>query len=262
MDFTVGRDGDFVFASGANAAQSTILFQRDFRPLDFPYLSSWFSVDSGVYTNETTVANPGNPISKWLSRVNGTDLRMDTTAKQPQFINGGVYFSSIASSANNDILSGVTSEIYNAPLNYYLAVNSITGYSTNSSAYFVKLNTASASNSYAAQTLFGNMSAANITIANSNIQLSNTRTSVLGYIFDTTNTATVRNGYVGENLAGLGGATNTAKNIVVGGQYPAGNAFYINGTIYEILIYTGVAHTSGQQNRVLKYLADKWGASM
>jgi len=261
MDFTVGRDGDFVFASGANAAQSTILFQRDFRPLDFPYLSSWFSVDSGVYTNETTLANPGNPVSKWLSRVNNTDLRMDTTAKQPQFISGGVYFSSVSSSANNDILSGVGPEIYNAPLNYYLAVNSITGYSINSSAYLVKLTTSTA-NSYAARIAYGNLNSANTSSIFSNIPLSNTRTSVLGYIFDTNSTATVRNGYVGENLAGLGGATNVSKNIVVGGQYPNGNSFYINGTIYEILIYTGVAHTSGQQNRVLKYLADKWGASM
>jgi len=265
MNVVIGGDKSLIFASGAN---DIVAFRPAFWPTDVPGLSSWFSADYGVYTNTTTLAQDGNTVNIWNSRVNGITLSQSTLLKQPKFENGGIKFDGAIgfnnSDINSDLLSGTNSAALISPLNYYVVASGISGATTNAPAPIIKQSNNTISNSpyvFAINNI-SVLGAANTQNISTSLNAGNTK-SVTACIFTDNNNATIRNGSSTQSIIALGNASNSDTTFYVGGfsQTSQTSSNALMGTIYEILIYSGVEHTTEQQNLVLQYLSQKWGVA-
>jgi len=261
MNVVIGGDKSLIFASGSN---DVVSFRPTFWPTDIPGLSSWFSADYGVYTNSNTLAQNGGLVSLWTSRINNITLTQSTTSKQPTFLNGGVKFD------GGDILGGINLSALNSPLNYYVAVDSISMNSTTTSplappAPIIKQGAGAPNQGgpYGFIVDHGDiLGAANPIGQVSTINVTNQKTALACIIYNN-DEAIIRKGNISnETVVELGQATNASTSFFIGGYSNTYINQYMKGTIYEILVYAGTEHTFQQQNLVLQYLAQKWGLTI
>ncbi|MEY4342217.1 MAG: hypothetical protein RL736_7 [Pseudomonadota bacterium] len=257
MNVVIGGNQSLIFSSGAN---NMVAFRPAFWPTDVPGLSSWFSADYGVYTNVNNLAQNGGSVSLWTSRINSITLQQTSSNKQPTFFNGGVKFD------GGDVLGGANPSALNSPLNYYLAIDSISVNNILTNLPPAVIIKQSSANPGIAPYVFsvnytGILAAANPDNQYITSNVNNKKTAI-ACIFLNNDEAIIKNGNLDEYVASLGQAGNTETSFFVGSHNNTYGSQFLKGTIYEILVYAGTEHTVEQQNLVLQYLANKWGLTL
>lgn len=249
--------GNLIFASGGN---NSIIF--GFEPSNLPNLLGWYSSDYGVYNAPGVLATDGQTVRTWQNRVNnGINLNQTLNINYPPiYLNGGIQFS-------QNTMSGVNPYSLNSPLTYYVATQTILSGSSSTHANIIKQSPETnrfpygfAVNSGSKLVIRANLDTyvSNITMLNGkNIIFANfsgVQPSVPSPII---NVGTKN--LTESTIFNIG--TNTDNTFIIGGTTPTpGSIGALKGSIYEILIYTGL-HTETEKNQVITYLSNKWGVN-
>lgn len=246
--------GNLIFAFGGSGS---IIF--GFEPSNLSNLLGWYSSDYGVYNAPGVLATNGQTVRTWQNRINnGIDLNQGGASMQPIYSNGAIQFSQNA-------MSGINPYPLNAPLTYYLATTILSGGAGNSPAYIIKQGPTAPSIRYSFSVNTGAFLAArqSSTFQTSTLKLVNKKNIIYASF------SGIGFGSNGEILLGNGlevfktGTTfgeNTDTIFIIGSAATSSVNLPLKGSIYEILIYTGL-HTANEKNQVLTYLSNKWGVS-
>jgi len=257
MNVVTGNNTSLIFASGSN---DTAIFRPTFWPTDIPDLVSWYTVDYGVYNSIDAPATENQNVYLWKDKsVDGPDAysSSSTIAYQPTFSGGAISF-------ETDLLTGTNPSPLNTPINYYVASKTIlSGLSTYN--YIIKQGTntslANIRHSFIADAT-GRLGARNNSTILTTGAIMQAGKNVIACILSASDVATIRRGNYSENIAGLGSSSNSVAQFVIGSLSSAAPNSSILGSIYEILVYTGTAHTVDQQNTVINYMSEKWGITL
>jgi hypothetical protein len=245
--------GNLIFASGGS---NSIIF--GFNPINLPNLLGWYSSDYGVYNTPRVLATDGQTVRTWQNKLNnGINLNQDGATMAPIYSNGAIQFSQNA-------MSGINPYALNAPLTYYVATQTIlSGGITTTSSFIIKQDSSTNNFKYkfgANTGAFLSVRSANTEIT-SNLKLNNGKNIIYASFSGTTTTGNaivgINNSY--ETFSQIMG-TNNSNVFVVGGNSVTSSNLPLKGSIYEILIYTGL-HTETQKNEVITYLSNKWEVS-
>lgn len=255
MNVVFGGNASLIFASGSN---DTAIFRPTFWPTDIPDLVSWYTVDYGVYNTINTPAMENQQVLLWKDKsTDGPDAysSSSTIALQPTFSGGAISF-------EVDLLSGQNPSPLNPPINYYVASKTILS-GTASNIPIIKQGPTNLIVRHAFTTdTTGRLGARNNSSIYTTGAIMQEGKNVIACILSAPDVATIRKGNYSEDIAGLGVTTNTTQQFVIG-SLTAGSALSpLRGSIYEILVYTGAAHTVNQQNTIMNYMAEKWGVTL
>jgi len=223
-----------------------------FTPIDIPYLVSWYSSDYGVYNTVDNLATENQSVSIWKNKItNGPDVSAPLNL-QPDFSSTGISFS-------YDMMSGNNKSPLNAPLNYYIATRTpLSGLNTYNIILKQGTNQLGSNTRYAFMVNSnGQLGVGNPTYNPSNLTMS-TGKNIIACIFSDIANAVLRNGNVSEAI-NMGGGSNALSQFIIGSNSSSAASSQIQGSIYEILVYTGIAHNNDQQNQIIDYLSKKWG---
>ena len=258
MNVVTGNNTSLIFASGSN---DTAVFRPTFWPTDIPDLVSWYTVDYGVYNSIDAPAVENQQVFLWKDKsADGPDAysSSSTIGLQPTFSGGAISF-------EMDLLTGANPFPLNPPINYYLATKTILSGGNLTANYIIKQGTnTSASNirhSFIADAT-GRLGARNNSTVLTTGAIMQAGKNVIACILSASDIATIRRGNYSESIAGLGISSNSLAQFVIGSISSSAASLHIYGSIYEILVYTGVAHTVDQQNTIMNYMAEKWGVTL
>lgn len=244
--------GNLIFASGGN---NSIIF--GFEPSNLPNLLGWYSSDYGVYNAPGVLATNGQTVRTWQNKVNnGIDLNQGGVIA-PIYSNGAIQFSQNA-------MSGINPYALNAPLTYYLATTILSGGAGNSPASIIDQDSSISQMKYRFGVNTGSFLAGQSANQNyiSNLQLTNPK----NIIYLSFSGAPLSSGQIiiGKNNSyetfSQTFGTNDSRIFVIGSNAATSSHLSLKGSIYEILIYTGL-HTENEKNQVLTYLSNKWGVT-
>lgn len=251
--------GNLIFASGTIG--SSIIFRSpDFLPTDLANLLSWYSSDYGVYNSPGVLANNNQTVSIWQNKINNaTDLIHHNVSFQPKYVNNAIEFKGI------NILTGQNPSFINYPINYYVATQTIlSGNNSTIPALIIKqgLSNSATQNKYGFAINTGSTLGIRDlnTTTLSNITMSNGQ-NIIYTIFSGSNTQILGKQNSSEIL---NATTNSNSNIifVIGSSNGTTPTDSLYGSIYEILIYTGTAHTESERTKIINYLGSRWGVSI
>jgi len=257
MNVVVGGNQNLIFASGSN---DTVSFRPTFWPTDIPDLVSWYTVDYGVYTAINTPATENQQVFLWKDKsVDGPDIYSSSSnlVYQPTFSGGAISF-------EIDLLTGINPSALNPPINYYVASKTRLSGIASFNVIIKQGTTSAVSNTrhvFVSDTT-GRLGARNNSTVYTTGAIMQNSGNVIACILNASDQATIRNGYYSENIAGLGTSVNTLSEFVIGSPSSTNPITSIRGSIYEILVYTGTAHTVDQQNNIINYMAQKWGITI
>jgi len=243
-----------VFMSGSYITP-TYLSELIFTPTNIPYLVSWYSSDYGVYNTVDNLATENQSVAIWKNKItNGPDISAPLNF-QPNFSGGAVAFTL-------DMMSGYNTVPLNAPLNYYIATKTPLSGINNFNVILKQggaIPSAATRYSFVADTT-GRLGVTNPTYTTTNITMS-TGKNIIACIFSDTSNAIVRKNNTSESLI-MSTASNSLSQFVIGSNSSTAISRPIAGSIYEILIYTGLAHNTDQQNQIINYLSQKWAIDL
>lgn len=245
--------GNLIFAYGGN---NSIIF-GSFLPLDLPNLLGWYSSDYGVYNAPGVLATDGQTVRTWQNKVNnGIDLNQGGVIA-PIYSNGAIQFSQNA-------MSGINPYALNAPLTYYVATQTILS-GSNQTASIIKHDNSSTIMRYRFGVTTGaflNARAAQSDINSNFLKLTNPKNVI--YLSFSGTAGSNGQVIVGQNnlyeTFSQTFGTNTSNIFIIGSNMATTAINPLKGSIYEILIYTGL-HTETEKNQVITYLSNKWGVS-
>lgn len=257
MNFVIGGNQNIIFASGIGS--NFITYRPDFLPTNIPNLLSWYSSDYGVYSSPGVLATEGQAIRIWENKINNGVNLEQSGPLQPILSGGAIIFSQHAMSGTNPIALSM-------PLHYYLATKTtLSGNSSSTPATIIKQGSTILSTNirYSFTVNTGkHLGARNPTLINTqNLTLNNNKNVIYAF-FSGTDLATIGINNSSETITGIGTSINSNTVFTVGSNSATSSASPLIGELYEILIYTGIAHTISQQNQIINYLTNKWGVSI
>lgn len=248
--------GNLIFASGNN---SSIIFNKlELTPL-FTNLLGWYSSDFGVYNSPGVLATNGQTVRTWENKLNnGINLSQNGNINLlPVYINNAIKFT-------QNSMSGIAPISLNSPLSYYLATQTTLSGSSSLTPFAAILKqdvgayNLSSTNKYVFCVDTGSQLAARTP----NTFLSN-KTTLNGTNIIYINFSGSTNITIGDTISNVNTtsaiiSSNTSNTFVLGSYQATSSEAPLQGSIYEILIYTGV-HTTSEVNQILNYLVNKWG---
>lgn len=261
MNFVIGGNQNIIFASGIGS--NFISYQPDFFPTNIPNLLSWYSSDYGVYSSPGVAATEGDSVRIWENKINNGINLEQSGPLQPIFSGGAIVFSQHA-------MSGINPVALNMPINYYIAINNAS-WSGSEHTFIKQGSTILSTNirySFISRPIVQNsisvriLGARNRTLINTqNLTLNNNKNVIYAF-FSNTDLATIGINNSSETITGIGTSINSNTVFTVGSNSATSSTAPLIGDLYEILIYTGIAHTISQQNQIINYLTNKWGVSI
>lgn len=258
MNVISGSFNTLIFASG-NITNS-VIFRPEFVPTDFPNLLSWYSSDYGIYNAPGVLASEGQTVQTWQNKLNnGFNLLHDNINYQPKYISGAITFS------GNNALTGINTSALNYPINYYVATQTIlSGNDSTWAATIIKQGRTATVNNMRYIFTVNTGSKLGVRDINtqtiSNITMSNGK-NIIYAIFSGSNTEILGKGNSSEVLNATMN-TNSISTFTVGALGGIIPVYPLFGSIYEILVYTGSAHTESERSQIINYLSNKWGVSI
>lgn len=249
--------GNLIFAYGGN---NSIIF-GSFLPLDLPNLLGWYSSDYGVYNAPGVLATDGQTVRTWQNKVNnGIDLNQTVNINYPPiYSNGAIKFSL-------NTMSGINPYSLNSPLTYYIATQTTLSGASSSHGNIIKQSPIGNRFPYGFAVNTGcQLIMRTNSLYLSNITMLNGKNIIFANFSGVQPNVSNPIGNVGtKNLTEsftLTLGTNSDNTFIIGGTAPTPNSVgALKGSIYEILIYTGL-HTETEKNQVINYLSNKWGVN-
>jgi len=249
--------GNVIFASGGN---NSIIYYN-FLPNNLINLLGWYSSDYGVYNTPGVLATQGQTIRTWQNKIdNGVNLEQPGVI-QPIYSNGAIKF-------EQNSMSGISPVALNSRLTYYVATQTaLSGGIAQSNACSIIKHDASASAPIRYRFGVNTGSFLVATAANTNYTSSLKTNNGKNIIYISFSGTPLSQGDVilGKNnsfekISQTFGTSDT-RVFVIGSNSATSATLPLNGSIYEILIYTGL-HTETEKNQIINYLSNKWGVNL
>jgi hypothetical protein len=256
-----GGDGNLIFASGLGT--DSVIYRPVFVPTELPNLLSWYSSDYGVYNSPGVLATEGQTVRIWQNKINnGIDLNQTTQPTyQPTYLNGAIQFA-------QNMMSGINTIALNSPLTYYIATQTILSGKT-AGVYAPIIKQSQTINKFPYGLLVNTgaklVARSNVSTYISNITLLNNKNIIFISFsgFQPSEPSPIVN--IGTSNLSESTIFNMGINddniFLIGSNSATVPTVPLQGSIYEILIYTGL-HTEIEKNKITNYMANKWGVSI
>lgn len=222
-----------------------------FSPDKLPGLAAWYSADQGVLNSISpdVPATDGQTVRRWLDRsINGRHLNQATLLSQPTVNSQGLLFNGTSSDMS------VTVSLAR-PTTVYFAAQILS--QVNNARWF---SGGDASNRLDIQTIVSPSNSANLvgtggdnTTVFSNVSYTGTKQIFTGIFNGASSVARL-------NLETADTGT-TGNQSTMGLRVGSRGSEYTNERVFEWIIFTEV-HTADIQEKVIRYLAKKWGITI
>lgn len=226
-----------------------ILLGGRFSPDKLPGLAAWYSADFGVLTSvgPDVPATDGQTVRRWLDRSgNGRHLDQETLLNQPTFSGGRVLGDGATSTMRNSSMPSGNLRTY------YIVLDQVAWANL---SYILDEGTAGAR--FLIYQRFSTPTIAASGDVAANNQLAIGAVGVFSYVANAAG-ATTR---VNLNSPIFEAASRGGGGLLAVFSQGAGASGYSNVGVRELVRYDAV-HDSAEQQKVIRYLARKWGISL
>ena len=256
MNFIVDNSinaGNLIFASGGN---NSIIFGLS--PNDLPNLLGWYSSDYGVYSASGVLALQGQTVRIWQNKINNGINLEQPGAIQPLYLDGAIKF-------EQNSMSGINPVALTPSLTYYVATQTaLSGGLTNTPSSIIKHDASSTVIRYRFGVNTGSFLAARASNTDYTSSLKTNNGKNIIYISFSGTPLSQGDVILGKNNSfekiSQTFGTNDSRVFVIGSNSASSAVLPLKGSIYEILIYTGL-HTETEKNKIITYLSNKWGVN-